>query len=367
MKILLTVIGVVIVIFLIIYVKKWISRIICNFNFKNEKKVRLVSIIITSLIFLLMLNVSSVISVLLIFAIMSFLIADFLKLILKVLFKRNDDKFYKFFNNGIFSLVIVFIITVLAYFNATWVRQTNYEFYTNKELKNGKLKIVQISDLHYPASFTNSKLDNIVNNISKSKADLVVLTGDIFDEHTTKKQMKEGIKILSKLKSRYGTYFIFGNHDDNKYSKNKVYDYKELIRILSDNNITVLQDETILLGNDFYLIGRKDKTSKERKSVKELLNEVDKDKYVILLDHQPTDFKTAKDLGTDLELSGHTHGGQIFPLGLTMSLYGISDIRAGVKTIGGYNAVVSSGTGTWSYPLRTEGKSEYVIINVYQN
>ena len=143
---------------------------------------------------------------------------------------------------------------------------------------------------------------------------------------------------------------------------------EEIKENLENNGITVLDDEVVCL-DDVNIIGRKDASfwgENPRLSSEELYQKIPEDKksnYTILLDHQPLDLNENADVGVDLQLSGHTHGGQLFPMGIIQSL--ASDtLVSGSREIGDFTAITSSGIAGWRYPIKTGARSEYVVINV---
>lgn len=367
-KILLGIVSVVLLIILILYVKRWAYKIVNHYYDGNKTK--MISWIITIIYIALAVNFYSSIAIVLLFGILSFFITDVFVFVLNHLIKSEkfNENFKKLSENAVIPAVITIIILIGAYVNAVTVLRTEYDVNTDKILKNGKLKIAQISDLHFPTTMNDNKLEKIVEKISDEKVDILVLTGDIFDERTPYDEMKKACKTLGNIKTKSGIYFIFGNHDDNHYTKRKNYDEGDLLNELNKNDIKVLADETVLINNDFYIAGRYDKSmvSHDRKLISRLTKGLDKEKYIILLDHQPVELKDAAKNGVDLEIGGHTHAGQIWPLGIAAQLAGTNENKYGIKRIGDYTSVVSSGTGTWRYPLRTEGKTEYVIINVHE-
>ena len=86
--------------------------------------------------------------------------------------------------------------------------------------------------------------------------------------------------------------------------------------------------------------------------------------YTLWLDHEPRELRDAAAAGADLALCGHTHGGQVWPVGLVSRLFGYNEVNYGKKRFGSCTAIVSGGTGTWSYQLRTEGRTEIVCVDV---
>ena len=226
------------------------------------------------------------------------------------------------------------------------------------------LRIAWLSDLHYPTSADAGALRQLVRRISDEQPDVIILGGDIVDEHTSAAQMEEAFDELGKLRSSLGIYYIYGNHDCARYSDQPAYSEEQLERAIARQGIEILCDERVLLRDDVMLVGRDDRTQAQgaRAAAEELMG--DEDVCHILLDHRPLQLAENAAAGYDLQLSGHTHDGQIFPIGTLCSLLGLNELEHGTLHADGFSAVVSSGAGTWGYPVRTQGISEYVVIDM---
>lgn len=223
-------------------------------------------------------------------------------------------------------------------------------------------KIVLISDMHYGISLNKDELHQVINRLNQEKADLLLLGGDIFDENTTKKQAQDAIEELGLIQTTYGRYFVFGNHDKQLYTKERAYQVNDLIQWMENKKIHVLEDQTVSINDEIDLIGRKDKSDLTRKDIKQL--SLNKDKYNIVLDHQPVEYALNKETGILLNLSGHTHGGQIFPIGFINQFLPTTGQYIGYQHSDSFDAIVTSGIAGWGYPIRTEAHSEYAIIKL---
>ena len=319
-----------------------------------------------SIVFILtMISLTTIVSIIFLFLLLCSLILDFLFFFSCFFFKKSFGQiFNKCYQSGIIVVILTLFMIGYGYWNAHFIRQTVYQVETNKKLSKDEMTVVQISDLHFGVTLNVEKLEKEIQKINQQHPDLVVLTGDIFDENTTKLEMKQASKCLGSLESTYGIYYILGNHDSNHYARDKKYTEKELLIELKNNHIEALIDEVVNIHDDFYLIGRKDFSLGQRKSIENLTKGIDLTKYVILLDHQPVEFSDAQNFGIDLQFSGHTHAGQIFPLGLFMDLAKIYLINYGKYQSQNYTLIVSSGMGGWNYPLRTSKYAEYVVVKI---
>ena len=251
---------------------------------------------------------------------------------------------------------------LIAVFLNFHVWETHYKVYTDKNIGTNNLRVVQISDSHIGTTFNGKDLKKYVDRINKTNPDIVVITGDFIDDATSKKDMIDACKSLSYLKSTYGTYFVYGNHDQG-YNANFEIKTSDLEEEFAKNNVTVLADEVIEINDYIYIIGRKDKRM-IRKTIDSLTNDLNKDRYMIDLNHQPNDYKNESDANIDLVLSGHTHGGQLFPLGYIGELFGANDAFYGLEKINNTTFIVNSGISDWALYFKTGTKSEYNVIDI---
>lgn len=274
---------------------------------------------------------------------------------------------YRFtFITGILGVLVTVLCLGYGYYNIKHVVATTYDLSSDKI---DDLKIIEIADLHMSTSLDVLQLQKYCDEMSELNADLVVLAGDIFDENTPLDDMVDASKALSTIKNKLGIYYVYGNHDNGSRNFDDVaFGPEEIKENLEKNGITVLEDEVITLDK-VNIIGRKDASfwgNNPRLATSELLAMIPEDKrnnYTIILDHQPLDLDENAALGIDLQLSGHTHGGQLFPMGIVQSLTSDTLIR-GQRTIHDFTAITSSGMAGWRYPIKTGAPSEYVIINV---
>ena len=192
------------------------------------------------------------------------------------------------------------------------------------------------------------------------------MCGDIVDEKTSKAEMETIIRSLSGITAAYGVFFVYGNHDRQEYSAVKSFGEAELEAVLKENGVTVLRDEVYEVNEDIVLVGREDYTHvKERASVDTLLEGVYKEKYIIMLDRQPVQCEENESSGTDMLLSGHTHGGQIWPLQYFLQFkYDGEKLWGHRKTSKGMDVIITSGFAGWGVPIKTAAPSEYVIVEL---
>lgn len=273
----------------------------------------------------------------------------------------------KIYRSGILAVLLTAIVCGYGHYNIYQVVRTEYTVETQKAIQGDRL--VLLSDLHYGLTLDGAQLRAVAERIDAEEPDVVILDGDLVDESTTLEEMEEAFEILGQLKSTYGVYYVYGNHDQNNYTSTPNYTREQLADTIRKNGITILEDEAITLGSELALIGRADRGdgSFPRKEISELVASLNPAQAWILLDHQPADYQKAEQAGCDLILSGHTHAGQIWPAGLFATLFHFDELNYGEKDVGKLHAIVTSGIAGWGYPIRTERHSEYVVIQLVPN
>ena len=258
------------------------------------------------------------------------------------------------------SIVLTSIYMGFGYYSAYNIKKTTYNLKTEKETEN--LRIAQVTDSHIGTTFDGKGFRNNILKIMNEKPDMIVITGDYVDDSTTKVDMIEATKVFKDLNLKYGVYFIYGNHDKGLMN-GRDFTADELKVELEKNNVKVLEDTSIEL-DDIIIVGRKDRSSGNRASAARLIDNLNNNKYIIVLDHQPNDYENLAKTSADLVLSGHTHGGQMIPLGYIGLLTGSNDQVYGLETINTTNFIVSSGISNWALKFKTGAIAEYVIIDI---
>jgi uncharacterized protein len=222
------------------------------------------------------------------------------------------------------------------------------------------LKIVAASDIHLGTIVGRSRLDHIVDKINGLDPDIVFLPGDIVDEDLAPVIKQNLGESLKKIKARLGIYAVPGNHEH----------FGNIIKAcayLTDHGIVMLRDQSVKVADAFYIVGREDPTvgrfnGHARKSLPELMTIVDRTYPVLMMDHQPFNLNEAVAEGVDLQISGHTHYGQLWPVNyIVRSIY---ELPWGYKKIANTHFYVSDGIGTWGPPVRIGNRPEIVSIHL---
>ena len=273
---------------------------------------------------------------------------------------------------GLITILLITFIGIYGTINSNIIHTTKYEVNINKKSNIKSLKIVMVADLHLGYNKGLKMVKNMVSKINKEKPDIVIIAGDIFDNnYDALDKPNEMVRELKRIKTKYGVYSVYGNHDvkekvllgftfQNKKKKNSD---KRMDEFLKKSNIKLLKDDYVLIKDSIYIYGRPDlKKSTNRKSAKELTNIFDKNKPIIVIDHQPKQLNELSKEGVDLDLSGHTHDGQIFPLNFIVKL--AYDNSYGIKRYNNMTSIVTSGVGIYGPNMRVLTKAEITSVKI---
>ena len=266
---------------------------------------------------------------------------------------------------------------------------------------NGALNIMRkvVGDSEVVSRITNSgwlyqpiifrsvyALWQIINKINKINPDIVVLTGDIFDnEYSAIDNPDRILELLNSIKTRYGKFVVYGNHDiEEKVLCGFSFSYKnpsevsasqEMNDFIKNAGFTLLYDNGISINDEngkfiTYIYGRPDAKkfnlgNSERIAAKDITKGYDHDKYFICLDHQPGELKELQEAGVDLDLSGHTHKGQMWPG--TISINWLWDNAYGMLNLDNMTSIVTSGVGLFGPNMRIDSIAEIVQISILFN
>lgn len=276
--------------------------------------------------------------------------------------KRLWHIWRRIYAGGLTVMALAAIVAVGGYFNARHISVTGYEVDIPKAGSDG-LQVAMISDIHLGAFLHGDDMPALAEKINALKPDIVLLGGDIYEESTSAQDIEQSLDAFSTLRATYGVFYVPGNHEYNAQRRG-VLDLREIGDELYGSGVVPLKDETVSIGEHFTLVGRDDATVSSRKPLTELLQGVDLSKLVIILDHQPRDMEEAAQSGADIQLSGHTHAGQLFPAGELASISGVFPVVYGLKEYGSFRIIVSSGAGVWGFPMRVGSPSEIMLVTI---
>lgn len=228
------------------------------------------------------------------------------------------------------------------------------------EALNG-FRIVQLTDVHVGPTIDGTWLRDVVDRVNALEPDVIAITGDLVDGSV--EELREHVAPLADLKAKHGVYFVTGNHE--YYSGVDAW-----IAYLKELGIRVLRNERVSIGNEeasFDLAGVDDLRAKDfgRGHGADLAKAVegrDPTRELVLLAHQPKQAFDSEKHGVGLQLSGHTHGGQIFPWGFFVRLD--QKFVRGIETLGDMIVYTSCGTGYWGPPMRVGAPAEITEIEL---
>ena len=261
---------------------------------------------------------------------------------------------------GWLAILASVVCLTTAYYLCHNVWKTEYKLNTDKHI--GTIRIAMFADSHISTTFDGEGFAEHIETIKAQSPDIVLIPGDFVDDWSKRKDMIRACEALSSIDAPYGVWLVYGNHDQGFFSS-RDFTAEELEMELKNNNVHILEDEVAYIG-ELCIVGRRDVTLGERKDISELLDGVDTDKYIIVLDHEPTDYENEADTAADLVLLGHTHGGQLFPINRAGEWFGINDRTYGYENRNGTDFIVTSGISDWAMDFKMGTKSEYVMIEL---
>lgn len=304
---------------------------------------------------------------------------DLLRLIAKHTKLKNTLLFSRGSVISIGSVVVACAVATCLYgiFNARNIKVNEYSVTVNKSCGSDKhLKAVLVADMHMGYAIGVDHITNMVEKINQQNADIVIIAGDIFDNSYDGMDDPEGIKAqLKSIKSKYGVYAVYGNHDiDEKILMGFTFDWggkqlhnEKMTNFMKECNIKLINDESVLINDEFYLVGRRDtdKPGTEdgtRAEISELTKNLDKTKPIFVLSHEPDELQETADAGADIDFSGHTHDGQLFPGNLTIGLFW--ENQCGMIKKDNMYSIVTSGVGVYGTFMRVGTDAEICSVDI---
>ena len=280
-----------------------------------------------------------------------FLLANLLFKFVSVDFRKSN----KFRVYSLATLILLSLLTVVGgAINLNTIRVSDYQITIPKKNSNiEKLRVAFISDIHIHQRLRLSYIEKFVGELNKLKPDIVLFGGDIVEGDGENETSQDMELTFSKIKSKYGSFGVVGNHE--------FYGGQQNGEFFRKAGITMLYDTVIKIDESFYLAGRYDEHFRHRKSINELLGNFTPDLPVFLLDHRPTQLQQVSKTPVDVQFSGHTHNGQLFPINYI--IHNIYELGWGYNKIGNTHFFVSSGLRLWGPPVKTAGKSEIMLVD----
>ena len=291
-----------------------------------------------------------------------FFISDILLLILKIPGVISGENIF-IFRKWSFIITLVFSSLLIfgGFINAVIPVIKEYNITINKSAGEIKtLRIAAVSDIHLGSIIRKRSIKKLSGMLKEMNPDIVLLLGDIVDGEIGPVLRDDLLQYFTCPKCNDGLLAITGNHEF-------IGGANRTIPYIESKGIRILKDEIVTLKGGIQLIGRIDRDSfrfygKKRLSLGELMKQADTTKPVILLDHQPFHLDETAKYGIDLQLSGHTHNGQMWPLNyITSKIY---ELSYGYLRKGTTHFIVSSGYGLWGPRVRSGSRSEVLLINI---
>ena len=271
---------------------------------------------------------------------------------------------FKLFNGSFkygfyISLLLTLSLLSYGYYHYQHPKTQVFNIVINKVVNSNQqpLKVVAISDIHLGYGTNKAQLKKYISMINAEQPDLILIGGDLIDNSVTPLYAENMQEELSQLKAPQGIYMVPGNHE-------YISGIDESVRFLKDTPIQLLRDSVVTLPNGVQIIGRDDRSNRSRHSLPTLLKQADRSKPIILLDHQPYNLAKTDSLGIDLQFSGHTHHGQIWPMSLITDR--IYEQSHGYRKWSQSHIYVSSGLSLWGPPFRIGTNSDMAVFHLNQ-
>ena len=256
--------------------------------------------------------------------------------------------------------ILVIGLSIYGYYQFRHPQIVEQKIVINKKAGGYKhLKIVGVSDLHLGVAIDRKLLKQYIRLINDQHPDLVLIAGDLIDNNVLPLEKERMWESIDELQAPLGVYFCLGNHE-------YLSGIEPSMNFLRKTNMHLLIDSSAVINNSIQIIGRDDKQGNHhRKSIKELVENTNPALPLLLLDHEAYHLNETEENGIDLQFSGHTHHGQIFPGNLLTNL--LYPLAYGYKQKGNTHYFVSSGLGLWGPPFRIGTHSELVVFNIEFN
>jgi predicted MPP superfamily phosphohydrolase len=288
---------------------------------------------------------------------LSVLVFD-LFLLLNLLFRMVKVERRKSFSFRFYALsamiVLSVAIVVAGAINLNTIRVSKYQITLPKRSSTiERLRVAFVSDMHIQRTTNLRFIGQFVRKVNALQPDILLYGGDIVEGDSENETSEEVESTLRKVQTKYGAFGVVGNHE--------FYGGQQQGSFFRKAKITMLCDTIIKINSSFYLVGRYDEHFRNRKSINEILQTITPDLPIILMDHRPTQLQEVSQTAADVQFSGHTHNGQLFPINYI--IHRIYELGWGYKKIRDTHFFVSSGLRLWGPPVKTAGKSEIMVVD----
>lgn len=263
---------------------------------------------------------------------------------------------YSFRFYTLFFIIIISAATVVGgAINLNTIRVSRYQITVPKrssDLKN--LRVAFVADFHIQQSTNPHFVEQFARKVNALKPDIMLYGGDIIEGRDENRVPEVILSTLQKIQTKYGAFGVLGNHESYGSRGNGTFYEKA--------NIKLLRDTILNIDHSFYLAGRNDERFRQRKTINEILQNITLDLPIILLDHRPTHLQEVSQTPVNVQFSGHTHNGQLFPINYI--IHKMYELSWGHEKIRNTHFFVTSGLRLWGPPVKTAGKSEIMLVDI---
>lgn len=278
------------------------------------------------------------------YMVMFLIVADIVKL------------FIPLFNHGfvcaLCATIVLLIYGCINYLNPLIER---LDIKLDKPMKCDSVKIVAVSDIHLGLGTGKDAARRYVEMINAERPDVVVIAGDLIDNNVAPVVANHLEEELNAIKAPMGVYLVPGNHE-------YISGIEECDQFLKKTQIKFLKDSVVELPCGVQIVGRDDRMNKRRKPVAHIMEQADRSKPIVMLDHQPYEVAKKDSLGVDVQISGHTHRGQVWPLSVLVD--NMYEQSHGYRKWPHSHVYVSSGLSLWGPPFRIGTNSDMAVITL---
>jgi predicted MPP superfamily phosphohydrolase len=268
----------------------------------------------------------------------------------------NTRKGFSFRFYTLSAMIILSLAVVAAgAINLNTIRVSKYQVSVpGRNTRIDHLRIAFVADFHIQQNTPLRFVEQFVRKVNTLHPDLILYGGDMVEGDRENETTESVESTLRNVQTKYGAFGVPGNHE--------FYGGQEKGSFFQKAGITLLCDTIVRIDSSFYLAGRYDQHFGRRKTINEILESASSDLPVILMDHRPTELQEVSHTSANVQFSGHTHNGQLFPINLIT--HSIFELSWGYKKIRNTHFFVTSGLRLWGPPVKTAGKSEIMLVDI---
>lgn len=216
------------------------------------------------------------------------------------------------------------------------------------------LRVAFVADIHIQQNTSVRFIEQFVGKANALQPDIMLFGGDIVEGRSEDGATLEVESAIRNIKTKYGSFAVLGNHES--HGENEKHGF------FKRAGMVLLCDTIVKIDSSFYLVGRYDDRYRKRKPTSELLSNTTHDLPILMMDHRPTELQETSHTAVDVQFSGHTHNGQLFPLNFI--IHRMYELSWGYRKIRDSHFFVTSGLRLWGPPVKTAGKSEIILVDI---